>query len=274
MKLGRQAIPPTGVKFIYPHQAVEVVEGEEVYLGWMEGAEEHGDVFIVGDEADLTALLTIGSSEQNIQVGVLAGSNDMQGQCSVVSTENITPATLTDAFITSFSVDIGETTYDGVIKGTDITLYLPLGTDVSDLTPAVTISNRATSDPADPEVSTDFSTPETYTITAEDGTTENEYTVSVVFGANPSEDAFITSFKIVISEVDYVGEIGSDDTIAVTVPALTDPSALTDEIVYSNGATISPAVGEKDYTNPVVFTVTAEDGVAETEYTVTVTVDS
>ncbi len=59
-------------------------------------------------------------------------------------------------------------------------------------------------------------------------------------------------------------------TIAATVPAGTNRTALVPTIAVSSKATVSPASGEaRDFTNPVVYTVTAEDGSTVT-YTVTV----
>jgi len=62
----------------------------------------------------------------------------------------------------------------------------------------------------------------------------------------------------------------ADNTVAATVSedVLT---SLTPTITVSNGATISPASGiPQDFTTPVIYTVTAEDGSA-VNYTVTVT---
>jgi hypothetical protein len=59
-------------------------------------------------------------------------------------------------------------------------------------------------------------------------------------------------------------------TITATVPAGTNRTALVPTIAVSAKANVSPASGEaKDFTGPVVYTVTAEDGSTVT-YTVTV----
>lgn len=59
-------------------------------------------------------------------------------------------------------------------------------------------------------------------------------------------------------------------TINVDVPNGTDVTALSPDIEISAGALISP-VGEQDFTAPVTYTVTAEDGTT-VDYTVTITV--
>jgi formylglycine-generating enzyme required for sulfatase activity len=64
------------------------------------------------------------------------------------------------------------------IDGTFITLEVPYGTDVTALSPVYTISPRATCTPAS-GATRSFATLQTYTVTAEDGTSKN-YTVTVM----------------------------------------------------------------------------------------------
>ncbi|MBS6195685.1 MAG: DUF5018 domain-containing protein [Clostridiales bacterium] len=72
-----------------------------------------------------------------------------------------------------------------------------------------------------------------------------------------STNAEITSFKI----GEWEGKIGSDKKIEVTVPYGTDVKSLTPKIEISEKATCSPAPEKAaDFTNPVTYTVTAEDG--------------
>ena len=60
-------------------------------------------------------------------------------------------------------------------------------------------------------------------------------------------------------------------TVAVTVPYGTDVTKLAPVITVSSGATVSPASGAtQDFTKPVVYTVTAQNG-GKQAYTVTVT---
>jgi hypothetical protein len=60
----------------------------------------------------------------------------------------------------------------GIISGTNITTTVPFGTDISNMIPTIEISPRATLDPGS-GISTDFTNPVTYTVTAEDGTTQS-----------------------------------------------------------------------------------------------------
>lgn len=64
-------------------------------------------------------------------------------------------------------------------------------------------------------------------------------------------------------------------TIALKVPFGTDITSLIPTITLSDGATVSPLSGTaEDFTNPVTYTVTAQDGITSQQYTVTVTVES
>jgi len=62
-------------------------------------------------------------------------------------------------------------------------------------------------------------------------------------------------------------------TVAIEVANGTTVTALVPLISVSPGATVDPASGAaEDFTSPVVYTVTAEDGVTTQDWTVTVTV--
>ena len=64
----------------------------------------------------------------------------------------------------------------------------------------------------------------------------------------------------------------SGSAITATVPFGTDVTGLVPTVTLSEEATVSPASGAaQDFSNPVTYTVTAEDG-SEATYTVTVTV--
>jgi len=70
--------------------------------------------------------------------------------------------------------------------------------------------------------------------------------------------------------VGVISETSTPKTIAVEVPYGTNVTALSPTIEFSDGAEVSPASGvAQNFTNPVKYTVTAEDG-SKTEYTVTV----
>jgi Domain of unknown function (DUF5018)/Domain of unknown function (DUF6242) len=86
---------------------------------------------------------------------------------------------------------------------------------------------------------------------------------------DPSSLKSIISFDI--STPSVTGVISeTDGTISLVVPEGTSVTALTPTIVVSENARVSPASGTTvNFTNPVKYTVTAEDGGTQT-YTVTV----
>jgi hypothetical protein len=93
----------------------------------------------------------------------------------------------------------------------------------------------------------------------------------------PSAEAEITAYSL-------AGQIGQADinseqrTIAITVPYGTNVTALVATFTLSEGATAEvdtvdqdSGITENDFTSPVVYTVTAEDGSTTKDWTVTVT---
>ncbi|WP_461255084.1 DUF5018 domain-containing protein [Treponema sp. R80B11-R83G3] len=144
-----------------------------------------------------------------------------------------------------------------------IGVTVPYGTAVNALTPTVVHTGASYS----PTGAQDFTNPVTYTVTAEDGTTQ-PYTVTVTV-ASASAKA-ITSF--IFTSPEATGVINEPEKeISVTVPSGTIVTALTPTVVHT-GKSYSPT-GAQDFTNPVIYTVTAHDDSIQ-NYTVTVTVVS
>ena len=157
----------------------------------------------------------------------------------------------------------------GAISGTNISVTVPGTTDVTALTPTIVISDLATVSP-NTGVAQDFSAPVTYTVTAEDGSAET-YTVTVRKENVVNDEAELVSFVFAALTPPVDGTINGTD-IAVTVPFDVDVTSLVPTIVISTSASVSPDTGEaQDFTSPVVYTVTAEDGTTAQAYTVTVT---
>jgi len=81
-------------------------------------------------------------------------------------------------------------------------------------------------------------------------------------------EADITKFVVANVEATISGT-----TITAEVPNGTDVTKLKPTITISKDATVSPASGaETDFTDPVSYVVTAEDGTTKKTYTVTITV--
>ena len=94
------------------------------------------------------------------------------------------PELSSEAAITAFTFPELDPEVTATISGTDITATVPHGTDVTALSPSIAISEKATVNPAS-GVAQDFSSPVTYTVTAEDET-EVVYTVTVTVEEPPA----------------------------------------------------------------------------------------
>lgn len=142
------------------------------------------------------------------------------------------------------------------------------GTDLRSLVPDIGVSAGALIYP-ESGVNTDFSSPVIYTITAEDGTTTQDWTVSVVEGP-PSHETDITAFEI----PEMVGPAtihSSVHLITCSVPYGTDLTAIIPIIAVSDGAAIHPVPGAvTDFSSPVTYTITAEDGTTSEEWLVNI----
>lgn len=169
--------------------------------------------------------------------------------------------------ILTFRVD---SVYGTIDEDTKIVrLDFTAGTDVSHLVPTITISNYATIEP-ESGVPQDFTNPVYYTVTAMNGTTAQYMVEAVVHDAENEKS--ILSFRF-----DALDEDGIIDEVArkidFVLPAETDVTQLVPTIEVSEGATVEPASGvAQDFTNPVTYTVTAQNGTTAV-YTVTVVVE-
>ena len=164
---------------------------------------------------------------------------------------------------------------DGILGVIDepsktVTLDFPEGTDLTHLTPIITVSTYATVEPAS-GVAQDFSQPVYYTVTAYNGSTVR-YEVSAMV-QDPENEKRILSFRIEGLSVDgIINETAK--TIKLQLPAGTDVTNLVPVIEVSEGASIDPASGvAQDFSSPVEYTVTAKNGTTAV-YTVTAIVGS
>ena len=139
---------------------------------------------------------------------------------------------------------------DGVISGTNISVTVPFGTDRTILAPTYSISASASQDATFPSGSArNFENPQTYTITAENGTTQT-YTVTV--DVAPDESTLIWnvagSGPWDLTTVNWKGQVSS-----VSMPFENDKNA-----IFNNaaGGTITIAAGIL----PASTTVSADSG--------------
>lgn len=141
----------------------------------------------------------------------------------------------------------------------EITIALPFGTDITNVTPTITAPEGASVTPA-PGTAVNLSSPVIFRVN--NGNIFTRYTVKAT--VQPAILAFkINDVAGVINEVNR--------TISVTLPPGTDATNLSPVITLSEGITISPASGAaQNFTEPVQYTVTSSATTAT--YTVTVVV--
>lgn len=176
--------------------------------------------------------------------------------------------------ITAFSFP--EQTKTATIDATNniVDIEVAYDTDVTALTATFTLSIEATAsvngNTQTSEITTnDFMSPVTYTVIAQDGVIIQNWTVTVAEAA-PSTDTVIKTFFV--SGQTGVAIDADNHTIDVEVASGTDVSSLTPTVSVSENATIDPASGvARDFTSPVIYTVTAQDGSTTQDWTVTVT---
>ena len=132
--------------------------------------------------------------------GVNSGAgNSEDGTVKMINTSIPVPSSA--KAITAFSFTNLTPNVAGTIDETNhtISLTVPFGTNVANLIPTIAISDKAKISP-DNNVTQNFSTPVTYTVTAEDISTQNYIvTVAVASNPNPQVDSIITQLKIITS---------------------------------------------------------------------------
>ncbi len=157
-----------------------------------------------------------------------------------------------------------------------IKINVPSGTNVSSLNTTITVSEKANVSPSS-GTAQNFTLPVKYTVTAEDGS-KQEYMVTVEVGKSSEKQLKTFSFSGLTPVV--AGTINeSAKTISLTVPNGTNVTALAATFTFSTGANVKvggvaqvSGTTTNNYTNPIIYRVTAEDGTF-TDYTVTVMVE-
>ncbi|WP_103867540.1 DUF5018 domain-containing protein [Aquimarina sp. I32.4] len=149
------------------------------------------------------------------------------------------------------------------LEAKTITAEVPFATDLTALQPTITISAAATVNPSSKKVQ-DFTKPVAYTVTAEDG---SKQVYQIQINSATSDAKQITNVTFLATDhtsldTDIVAVIDQNThTITAQVPYGTDITALKPAITFSAGATITPnSMQAQDFTNPVAYTATANDG--------------
>lgn len=165
-------------------------------------------------------------------------------------------------FVTDVSVNMESYVINGqeaVIdhQGGTITATVAFGTDLSAVTPQLSIAAGAIVNPEQGST-LDLSSPVTYRVI--NGNIYKDYDVQIT-----------TAKPIVSFEIDGQTALinHNSHTITLTVDEGTDLTALTPEITLSEGVSIVPGSGiTQDFTNPVIYTVSG--GSSTVEYTAVV----
>jgi hypothetical protein len=177
-----------------------------------------------------------------------------------------------DREIISFKFTTNSVAYEAIIDQDTISLNEPLPSDASlKFVPVIEVSDKATINPKS-GISQDFSQPIKYTVTAEDGK-KKEFTA--YFTQLTSENKIVSfEFTNLVEGESTSWREGHDpkdiDTIYYRVPYSSPVKELIADIKISEKANIVPESGiSLDYSTPVKFSVTAEDGAIK-EYLVIV----
>ena len=134
---------------------------------------------ITGLTASVNATGTIGNGNVSINMDIDAMLGTMEQTVTVTYTGTKLSGTEgTGADITGFTFGEGIVSGDVTINENTITFNVLDGTDITNLTPTITVSEGATVTPAS-GVAQDFTNPVTYTVVSEDYGTTKTYTVSV-----------------------------------------------------------------------------------------------
>ncbi len=175
--------------------------------------------------------------------------------------------------ITAFSIN----GFAGAVNETNktIAITLPYGTDVTALVATFTTTGASvkvgSTIQTSGTTSNDFSDPVVYTVTAANASTQ-DYTVTVTVVSSSSKEMTWFSLNNVVGTINQTNR-----TIALTVPYGTSVTNLVASFATTGtsvgvGSTIQiSGATANDFTNPVIYTVTAADSSIQ-DYTVTVTV--
>lgn len=192
-------------------------------------------------------------------------------------------AAATGNSITEFRFNALDPDVIGTISGTNISLTVPFGTDVTALVATFTASSYSVvtvggAVQTSGTTANDFTAPKTYVVTSEAGVAQN-YTVTVTITA-VNVSSLITAFSFAGLTPVVTGTINQTaHTIALTVPFATNVTALVATFTASPFSTVTiggvpqvSATTANNFTTPLTYHVVAQDGVHFTDYIVTVTV--
>ncbi len=231
-------------------------------------------------------------SEQSIQIAFLfhaqdagyGGDESTGWYIDDITLDSDMASDETDILTYSFGIppQTGAASIDEVNNTVDI--EVESGTDVTGLVATFTLSDGANAEVGGVEqtsgtTSNDFSNPVTYTITAEDGTTTQDWLITVTKAVILNDEADILTYSFGMPpQTDDAAINSSLHTIDIEVEAGTNVTNLVATFTLSDGATAeldgveqTSGTTSNDFSNPVTYTLTAEDGATTQDWVVTVT---
>lgn len=214
-----------------------------------------------------TKQFTVTNANMTFALGFASNGGDFYiTNWKIEKTGQSGPNTETDITAFTFTEQTGDATIDE--ENHTVSIEVAYGTDITSLSPSITLSSAASVSP-NTGVAQNFTNPVTYTVTAEDGTTDQDWTVTVTVAA-ASTETDITAFSLAEQVKDATIDT-ENHTVTIEVAKETNVTNLTPTITVSDDATVSPNTGvAQDFTNPVTYTVTAQDGTTDQDWTVTV----
>jgi hypothetical protein len=237
----------------------------------------------VGEEQTLTTsyqLFSIGLIGSGNYIAIMIDAANSSRTYNGVYIDDITvrePSTAAEILTYSLPTQVADATIDS--ENGEIAVTVAFTTDLNALAPVYTISENAEiSAPVVTVAGNGESCTIEYDVTAEDGTTTKHWTVTVT-KAPVSHDAFITAFTFAGQKAGSDATIISDTENGIyTVNAVaawnTNLTSIAPTVTISDNATVDPESGaSQDFTSPVTYTVTAEDGTTIHAYTVTIVND-
>lgn len=231
-----------------------------------------GNIMQSREVSSTTGMYTGGSLTQNFGIGTAASIDSItinwpSGIHQVIMNPainqmlTITEMASAETDIISFQLpnQLGNTEIDATNH--TVTAIMPSGTNLNALSPAITVSTGASINPASGEL-VDFSAePVNYTVTAQNGTDQQLWVVTVteevVLSGENDILAFVLPAQIGNAVIDPVTH-----TVSAVVPNGTGLQALAPVITISPNATINPVSGATvDFSaGPVNYTVIAQNG--------------
>ncbi len=170
-----------------------------------------------------------------------------------------TPKSSADT-MSSFSVDGVTENLCGSCQ--DFTVKVPLGTNLTNLTPDVAVSAGATVSPAS-GIAQNFTNPVAYTVTAQDGVTSQTYVATVM--PVPNTDGILRNLTVNGNTVTGFG--GNTYTYSVTLPAGTTAIPTVAATPDSSLSTVV-IIQATSLPGSATVVVTAQDGITTETYTV------